>query len=82
MGHSTHTGFNPVKVFMLFRHFGGKTRSFDIAELLIPNNNNNNNYIAEPRLLGLGSQFFTFDKRSHILSYLNFLSSMHFVSHA
>ena len=36
MGHTTHTGSNPVKVFMLFPHLGGKTRSFDIAELLIP----------------------------------------------
>lgn len=75
MGHTTHTGSNPVKVFMLFPHLGGKTRSIDIAELLIPPKKKN--YIAEPRLLGLGAQFLTFDKRSHILSYLNVVSSMH-----
>ena len=72
MGHTTHTGSYPVKVFMLFPHLGGKTRSFDIAELLIQKQ-----YIAEPRLLGLGAPFLTFDKRSHILSYLNVVSSMH-----
>ena len=61
MGHTTHTGSYTVKVFMLFPHLAGKTRSFDIAELLIQKQ-----YIAEPRLLGLGAQFLTFDKKKRI----------------
>ena len=60
--HGAYYASNPMKVFKSFQHFDGKTRSLNIAELLITKKKKKKLNIAESRLLGLGAQFLTFDK--------------------